>query len=1259
MSARRLDITTKSQEVTSSPMLAVEPPTPSAATAGANGFDLPRDSSFQDRAAIDALLEETARQRTSTISRSRSLVSLVRQSGNSLVEMAQTPTVRSKSREHAASDDDAAPTVRAPRSTGSRAYLALSADTFAPVEVSSSSATVTRGHSQPDQSAHDPHYRAASSSSSAVGGGTGGSNASLGPAAPLAPLTPHGKVASRALLERLAPPTSSGSASNLVSASRLVKSVSFTTLAHQRSGHGSLEGTIGGTASSGAGASHGQLPTLSMEKLPIARSTSGNHNHQAHGGADPTAAAAAVVQPKSTGIVGSISMASLARTLKSTHSSHTDDTAPNRAAGVDVATRPPPQWWSPTPILLRSAATAAGDHHASLVASGIASVHRTLGHPQYSSPELMGILPDPIPGPIPRSSSGRSVSTISQHSLTSAASSSLPLAAAPPPTRTLVRGGKSGKAQVSGSEEQLALSSTVTQRRGRGASGKSQSSLGDNRGQNNSSFSGDMTASGTSPTAAALVATSGATESNKSSTIRRSIAKMRNLFTVSTPSLFDPPGTTDSHGNSGSSAAQLSGGTVRRVPPQLNTRTFSNSTYSLSANHPASPISPMASPGAAHVAEIVPDVVDTIPVFVFLGPDFDGGNSIEVMFEISVSGSPRVDASLAMGLIAQAAGLSPTSSVPGSALYFYDPKLPGVRTRIANGGEMLDGLLQNYCEWRWIPKADTLLFSATVYVQGEEHGLRIQFRHDLTVADAALQLLERFGYSRANKMGLWLNSRFGLWLDEKRKLSEYEIGPSDKLELRSNTDHMFVRVQMPELNTRFVIKAPPHFTTPELCSLVLYSIKSKSLQLGHSDFLYGLYLIEEKQWLPESATVGEYAGLLTVREAMSSALEFKVHHQLLDVKLVNRPVLMLPPATEPSVFTTTATSTAAAGALAAAAVATNSSSTTANPNEAAAWQGGPARCTHRERATVSVAETAMALDVETLLSLDDPSALDNSIALGTAAGEVLAARTPVWESLRSVYNRSDLHVRPACQRLTLTTLVDRSVSGARVEMEVDPTVTLRDLLPSIARWLGLSPRYIRRVWANEIPGLGLGMFSRPSSAAATTAAVAATTVVVATAAAVASDTESMMDAAEALPLDFPIHQLHLRPLDVLIVDFDEPLWRNDGKRLLDLWELTAATGGLINSAAAGNVELSMWEEGPDIPGINVVFDDTGRIAAATLNKLIEKMTPEMVTNFNDCTFPPSFFHPCIVIFTHFVMGHGIRRFARGDVPVDLAFAYNA
>ncbi|KAJ3361848.1 Son of sevenless 2 [Allomyces javanicus] len=438
-----------------------------------------------------------------------------------------------------------------------------------------------------------------------------------------------------------------------------------------------------------------------------------------------------------------------------------------------------------------------------------------------------------------------------------------------------------------------------------------------------------------------------------------------------------------------------------------------------------------------------------------------------------------------------------------STLYYFDPRHPGQRVEVGDG-DSIDMLLHQHRNWKIIPNSADFSMMATL--PGTNEACTVAYDRVILVGQVVDQLKEFYKIAPSLPYGLYVTSEMGAFLLEPhRPLALYDIRPMDVVELRSTAEFLYVRVHVPELDTRFVVKAPAHFTGKDLTAQIQYTIRAKNATLQHPDRQYAIWMPRLAQWLLATDTVGTRAQVLSVTEIHDCGVEYKLLAMYAEV------------------------------------------------------------ATRRGPHMVGVAAGASVADVQRVLDLDDPSAGGEEVggaAMFGVAGDELPTADAMWDAVRQIGCPTEFVSRARAKPMQVTTTRDL---GAQIVVEIDLHATLADLAPMLARRLGVWPAHVRRIYLNDASGV-------------------------------------------PMVLDRPLDELMVgADGDRLVVELNEEQWRSDGKAVLDAWEMDVPPAN-----------VGVWSEGPDRVG-NIKVNDQGVVTAATLNKLIERMTVDKITDFDEYT----------------------------------------
>ncbi|KAI9143512.1 ras guanine nucleotide exchange factor domain-containing protein [Paraphysoderma sedebokerense] len=484
-------------------------------------------------------------------------------------------------------------------------------------------------------------------------------------------------------------------------------------------------------------------------------------------------------------------------------------------------------------------------------------------------------------------------------------------------------------------------------------------------------------------------------------------------------------------------------------------------------------------------------------------------------------------------------------------LYQFDPKHPGIRI-LVKPGQFMDDLLRNMNEWRLKRREDRERI--TVTVPQSEKEARLEYDSKMTTKDAVAQLIPRFKLNQKEKYGLFCNSNTGFWMDENRALSEYEFKPEDKIELRMSTFQLYIRVTVPDLVTKFVIKAPPQFTGSEIISLILYNLRTKNLILPHNTSQYALWINEQKTWMDNTRTLADYSmgqestNVATgQKEIPDNGMEYKLQCQYIKI-------------------------------------------TIRTPG------------TNSDDVTLLTTESTSVQDLLNTLAVDNPNAHCHDYGIYIRAGELLKPTENIWKVLKDVISNAEFVYRPISKSLAISSSLD---FPAKVDIDADHTRPIKLLLPMMCRRFGIKAEHIKKIKTENED--------------------------------VITDLESSLE------------ELNVKG-KCLIMELDDAKIKNDHNNLSATWEKNKRRkieGSDAKQVSENKTDhLDIWKEGPDHAS-NVVFASGGddpdkelKIASATLNKIVEKLTMADVSDFGSYT---SFVQTVLLTFHSFTTPEVLLR----------------
>ena len=453
--------------------------------------------------------------------------------------------------------------------------------------------------------------------------------------------------------------------------------------------------------------------------------------------------------------------------------------------------------------------------------------------------------------------------------------------------------------------------------------------------------------------------------------------------------------------------------------------------------------------------------------------------------------------------------------------------------------------------------------------------ISIQYTLDDTIKSLMDQelLRHKLHASTDQRYGMYYR-RLGLWLDEKRQLSSYDVDADTTIEIRAVTQEFLLRVQLVDLDTRFTLKVLPSLTVADVIVMIQYNLNTRNINLepftrGGVDpfappFLqkklgedkktsqYGLFMPNKNAWMVESRSLDDY-GLAKNQDEV----QYKVQYQPVTVLVPRfmaerRQDLMM----------------------------------------CVDRDGRSMIQTHLVQLLVSERQTVK--DVVDLFNADNPNFLEYSAAVASAqtsgtgssssggggadkkttgwssmsafglftrGAERLKNEDAMWKVIKDLSKVDILEYRMAPIRIGVACTQDIDI---KMDLDVDPSKPLKHLLPLFWRRFGVDS-------AVEYKSLAL--------------------------------------LGSKLELDLDKSLIENRAVEkVVLVMTVEPVRKKvpveSSKEAGDATMTTTTT-------AAGTVvqERNIWEEPADSPA-NITFASEGEgvVAAASLNKLIERLT---------------------------------------------------
>ena len=194
-------------------------------------------------------------------------------------------------------------------------------------------------------------------------------------------------------------------------------------------------------------------------------------------------------------------------------------------------------------------------------------------------------------------------------------------------------------------------------------------------------------------------------------------------------------------------------------------------------------------------------------------------------------------------------------------LYHFDVKYHGQRVEF-QAGEYVDDLLrESYLnsvdeKWRLISKSHKEQIK--VNISNDDKEMTLIYNNTMTVKEAVEKSKLFFNIPQKEVFNLFCTSLHGYWLEENKTLRTYEFTTSDKIELRTCGFQLYVRVSIPSLDAKFVLKAPLTFTGADVFRLIQYNLKVRNLNLVKPSSFYSMFLIHNNSFMDLKKCLSDY-----------------------------------------------------------------------------------------------------------------------------------------------------------------------------------------------------------------------------------------------------------------------------------------------------------------------------------------------------------------------------------------------------------------
>eukprot|EP00835_Amoeboradix_gromovi_P006055 NODE_649_length_5558_cov_0.180253.p1 type:complete len:894 gc:universal NODE_649_length_5558_cov_0.180253:5304-2623(-) len=194
-------------------------------------------------------------------------------------------------------------------------------------------------------------------------------------------------------------------------------------------------------------------------------------------------------------------------------------------------------------------------------------------------------------------------------------------------------------------------------------------------------------------------------------------------------------------------------------------------------------------------------------------------------------------------------------------LYHFDLKYHGQRVEFQHMEFVDEVLRESYLnsvdeKWRLIKKnhVETLV----IHLANDEKEMILQYNHTLKIKDAIEKAKLHFKLPDKDPFNFFCTSLHGFWLEENKSVRSYEFNADDKVELRTCGYQLYIRVNIPCLDAKFVLKSPLSFTGADVFRLIHYNLKVRSLILPKPNNFYSMFLTHSSQWMDLKRCLSDY-----------------------------------------------------------------------------------------------------------------------------------------------------------------------------------------------------------------------------------------------------------------------------------------------------------------------------------------------------------------------------------------------------------------
>ncbi|KAJ3269435.1 Son of sevenless 2, partial [Borealophlyctis nickersoniae] len=145
------------------------------------------------------------------------------------------------------------------------------------------------------------------------------------------------------------------------------------------------------------------------------------------------------------------------------------------------------------------------------------------------------------------------------------------------------------------------------------------------------------------------------------------------------------------------------------------------------------------------------------------------------------------------------------------------------------------------------------------------HGFEYSF--EVSVKDAIEKMRGDYSLAPADQTqgyeigtGRWglYHAQFGTWLDEGRRLFDYEMQEGQTLELRALTNQFVMRVHIADSNQRIALRVLPSLCVSDVIRMIHHQLTQRQVTLSNRTGHYGLYVPSKNLWMEEPNRVDLY-----------------------------------------------------------------------------------------------------------------------------------------------------------------------------------------------------------------------------------------------------------------------------------------------------------------------------------------------------------------------------------------------------------------